>query len=482
MDEILRQSGGELARRIADREVTSRQIVDRHIDRVAAVNPGLNAVVQQRFAQARSEADRCDAALAGTAPDPLPPFFGVPCTIKECFALSGMPNSAGLVARRDLIANEDATTVARLRAAGAIPIGVTNVPELCMWMETDNRVYGCTNNPYDRRRIVGGSSGGEGAIIAAGGSPFGLGSDIGGSIRLPAFFNGIFGHKPTGGLVPGTGQHPIAENAALRYLTTGPLARRSEDLMPLLRVLAGPDGRDAGCEARVLGDPNAIDIADLRVVNVLGSGAAMVSRVSADLRAAQLRCATALERRGARLQTREIPALRNAAEIWSCMMADAGGTAFAALLGQGQPIPILRELGRYLLGRSAHTFPALALAAIEDLPTRAPQLMARMVAAGAALKAELCELIGPMGVMLYPTYPRVAPRHGRPMLRPFDWSYTAILNVMELPVTQVPLGLDRDGLPLGVQVVGIHGNDHVTIAVARALETLLGGWVPPGPR
>src|SRR5207237_4871758 len=147
-----------------------------------------------------------------------------------------------------------APTVGGLRAAGAIPLGVTNLSELCMWMESNNRVYGRTGNAYDPRRTAGGSSGGEGAIVGAAGAPFGLGSDIGGSIRMPAFFNGVFGHKPTGGLVPNSGQFPMAHGPALRYLTTGPIARHAEDLMPLLRILAGPDGDDAGCVAMELGD------------------------------------------------------------------------------------------------------------------------------------------------------------------------------------------------------------------------------------
>lgn len=224
-----------LARRIRERSVTARAVVDAHIAHLERCNPTLNALVADRFAEARAEADLADEAVRRGAP--LGPLHGVPCTIKEAFALTGMPNTSGLVARKGLRATRDATAVQRLRAAGAIPLGVTNVSELCMWMESDNRVYGRSNNPYDPRRIVGGSSGGEGAVVGAGGAPFGLGSDIGGSIRMPAFFNGVFGHKPSAGLVPGSGQFPMATGAATRYLTTGPLARRAEDLYPLLSVM-----------------------------------------------------------------------------------------------------------------------------------------------------------------------------------------------------------------------------------------------------
>ena len=140
----------------------------------------------------------------------LPPLLGVPCTIKENFAFVGTPQASGLLARAHIVNDHDAPAVARLRAAGAIPLGVTNTSELCMWMESFNKVYGITNNPYDPTRTVGGSSGGEGAIIGSGASPFGLGADVGGSIRMPAFFNGVFGHKPSPLLIPNGGQYPAA--------------------------------------------------------------------------------------------------------------------------------------------------------------------------------------------------------------------------------------------------------------------------------
>lgn len=156
-------------------------------------------------------------------PENLGPFHGVPISIKECFALEGMPNSAGLVSRKNYISKEDSTAVKRLRAAGFIPVGVTNTSELCMWMESSNKLYGITRNGYDPNHIVGGSSGGEAAIVSALGAPVGLGSDIGGSIRMPAFFCGVFGHKPTGGRVPGSGQFPVATGPALRYSKTQPM-------------------------------------------------------------------------------------------------------------------------------------------------------------------------------------------------------------------------------------------------------------------
>jgi Asp-tRNA(Asn)/Glu-tRNA(Gln) amidotransferase A subunit family amidase len=169
-----------------------------------------------------------------TEPEELPPLFGVPFTCKESIAVAGLPNCAGVVARREHRAEKTAPAARRLFEAGAILLGLTNTSELTLWVETDNRLYGRTCNSYDPERTAGGSSGGEAAAIACGGAPLGLGTDFGGSIRLPAFFNGIFGHKPSAGLVSNAGHYPPAHDEADRIVATGPLTRRAEDLMPLL--------------------------------------------------------------------------------------------------------------------------------------------------------------------------------------------------------------------------------------------------------
>jgi fatty acid amide hydrolase 2 len=469
MDRLLTSSATDLAARIARRELTSVEVVDAHIRRIEAVNPRLNAVVCARFDEARDEARAADAKLArGDAG--LGPLHGVPCSVKECFALTGMPNTSGLVARKGPRATRDAVAVARLREAGAIPLGVTNTSELCMWMESNNKVYGRTNNPYDAKRIVGGSSGGEGAIIGAGGAPFGVGSDIGGSIRMPAFFNGVFGHKPTGGLVDNTGQYPLPAEAALTYVTTGPLARRAEDLAPLLKIMAGAEA------ATRIGDPASVDLAELDVVVVEGDGRI---RVSDDLTRIQRAAADALAARGAKVRTAKVKGFAQGLEIWSSMLDAAGGPSYASLLGDGPEVPGGRELVRWALGRSPYTLPSIFLVLLEKLPKLLPSHGRRFVEAGAALLCEVNALLGPRGVMLYPPYPTTAPLHNRPLFPPFNWVYTAVFNVLELPVTAAPLGLDAAGIPLGVQIAATHGNDHLTIAVALELERAFGGWVPP---
>jgi fatty acid amide hydrolase 2 len=470
---LLTHSAVELAVRIRRRELRSVDVVGAHIERVRQVNPVLNALVAERFDAALAEAAEADAQLDRGAD--VGPLHGVPCSIKECFALAGMPQSAGLVARRDFRADTDAPAVARLRAAGAIPLGVTNTSELCMWMESSNRLYGRTSNPYDPACIVGGSSGGEAAIVASGGAPFGLGSDIGGSIRMPAFFCGVFGHKPTGGLVPGTGQYPPAHGDGRRMLTTGPICRRAADLWPLLQVLSGPDGHD-DCAHLPLGDPAAVRLDRLRVFWLEGNG---LRAVDGELLVAQRDAVAWLERAGARVERLALPELEQSLVWWSTRMQTAGGAPFRALLGEGQPIPLARAWRDWLGGRSPHTLPALILASIEHLPGLDPADPTPILAEARAFAQRLSALLGDDGVLLFPPYTRPAPRHDVPKRLPIDWLYTAVWNALELPVSQVPLGLGTAGVPLGVQVVGGRGQDHVPVAVALALEQAAGGWVWP---
>ncbi len=475
MNRLLTLSATELAKLIREREVTSVEVVEAHIERIRSANPTLNAVVAERFQDARAEAVAADAQVRAGA-DALGPFHGVPCTIKESFSMRGMPHTAGLVSRKGVIGTTDAPTVARLKAAGAIPLGVTNVSELCFWIESNNRVYGRTNNPYNPRRTAGGSSGGEGAIVGAGGSPFGLASDVGGSIRMPAFFNGVFGHKPSGGMVPVSGQFPVPEAQGAPFLATGPIARHAVDLYPLLKTIAGPDAGDLSCEEFDLKDPSTVNLRGLEVVDVTDNG---VFPISAELRAAQRRCADYLEAQGARVRRVKVDGLKRSIDIWSSMITETTGTTFRSLLENGQPIDLPSEFVTWARRRSPHTLPSLAVVCLERLSRYDSNRNQRVVSLGNALREELTDLIGPNGVMLFPSYANAAPLHAAPLLIPIYIAYPAIFNVMQFPVTQVPLGLNASGLPLGVQVASIRGNDHLSIAVAIELERSMGGWVPP---
>jgi fatty acid amide hydrolase 2 len=477
---ITERSALELAASIRRRELTAVEVVEAHVALHRRWAPAINAVVADRYEAALAEAAAADERArtdAGAGGDGLPPLLGVPFTVKESIALVGMPHSAGLVARRSYRAGETAPSVQRLIDAGAIPLGVTNTSELTLWIESENRLYGRTSNPYDRRRTAGGSSGGEGAAVGCGGSPFGVASDIAGSIRIPALFCGVFAHKPTAGTVPNTGSYPPTLGAAGGMLQSGPLARRASDLMPLLRLMAGPDGIDplAG-EAPALGDPAAVSLQGLEVVTLEGTSARPLAR---ELRDARERAVGALVALGMRRRSVSLRSWQRALlPFLVTLQSGSDGPSTAELIAQegGTAPSSLRDLLRR--GSSLTATTRMAVAG-EMLPDSAAA-RTRMEAAGRELAAELVETIGD-GVLLHPAHPRPAPRHGRTIGRPWLIVPAAMFNLARVPVTSAPLGLSSRGLPLGVQVAAGPGRDHVSIAVGLALERVFGGWMPPAP-
>ena len=256
-------SAVDLAGAIRAREISSEEVVRACLRRIDEVNSRINAVVVLRADAALAEARDADQALArGKLKGPL---HGVPMTIKDSLDTEGIISTGGTMGRAGFVPEEDATVVERLKAAGAILLGKTNTPELTLSFETDNLVYGRTNNPYDLTRTPGGSSGGAAAIVAAGGAPFDIGSDTGGSICLPSHFCGTAGIKPTSGRVPRTG-HIISYGGIHDGLTQlGPIARYVRDLALILRVIAGPDGRDPSIVPMPLRDPGRVSMRRLRV-------------------------------------------------------------------------------------------------------------------------------------------------------------------------------------------------------------------------
>jgi fatty acid amide hydrolase 2 len=465
-----------LARAIRTRELSASEVVGTHIECHQRLAPRINALAADRFDLARQEATLADELLRSAGPeDVLPSLLGVPFTVKESIALRGMPQSAGLVARKDCLATGNAPAVQRLLDAGAIALGVTNTSELTLWIESSNRLYGRTNNPYDPSRTAGGSSGGEGAAVGSGASPFGLASDIAGSIRLPASFCGVFGHKPSSGLVPNTGTYPGTPGPAGRMLGVGPLTRHAEDLIALLSILAGSGGAGHGAPDGNPGDPAGVSLQGLRVVILQESSLLPISR---ELHDARERAAGALAAAGAQLHR---VALRSWRHAWlpfvATLQAEAEQTTLSLLAAAGAKRPTWRSL---LSPRGPHTLPTRITLAPELLPQGSqPPGRKRLLAAAHELVGELAETIGD-GVLLHPAHPRVAPKHGRTLGRPWLLNSCAVFNLAGVPVTEVPLGLSPStGLPLGLQVAAGMNRDHVSIAVAIELERVFGGWIPP---
>lgn len=264
MKEILSLSATQQARLIRDGEISSEELIQAHLDQIAQVNPAINATVEVL----------AERALAESRAAPPGPLHGVPFSVKDSIELAGTVCTAGTLGRAAAPSKEDATVVARLRAAGGIPIARTNLPDLLFAFESDNLIFGATSNPYDLSRTSGGSSGGETALIAACGSPLGLGSDAAGSVRVPAAFCGIASIKPTSGRLPRTGHFPPAGGWIEALWQIGPMARYVEDLSVAMALLVGPDARDPTAIGMPFYDPLDVSLRDLRVAFYTENGIA----------------------------------------------------------------------------------------------------------------------------------------------------------------------------------------------------------------
>ncbi len=452
-------------------------LVEAHIDRARALHDRLNIFIETRFEAAREEARVAESRYRRGQAGPL---AGIPFSVKEMVSVAGMPQTAGIVARRDVVAERDATVVRRLRRAGGIVLGVTNVPEGGMWMETHNRIYGRTSNPWDPTRTPGGSSGGEGALIAAGGAVFGVGSDVGGSIRIPAAFCGVPGHKPTGGLVPNTGHWPN-DGGAGPMLVTGPLARSADDLWLLLGLMAGPDGLDWAVERPPPSGPlMPLDLRGVRVMVAAQNG--KVRPRPAVLDGLQ-RAERALAEAGARLEPPPAGLFDRSLEIYGAALDDLEAAPFDVLIGDGQRISLRRELPRLLVRRSRHTTISLSTVVLQRVADRIfSDRLRTALSTRDALRQQLIDLLGDDGVLLHPAFPRPAPRHRTAMLRPMEFIYSGLFNALNMPSTVMPVGFASNGMPLAVQIIGAPGRDRLTVSVARSLEERLGGWVRADPQ
>jgi amidase len=422
-----------LAQAIRARDVSALEVVEAHLNRIAAVNPSLNAVVQLTDERARQQARAADAALVrGEAVGPL---HGVPFTVKDVIETAGVVCAAGLPERATFVPQRDATVVARLRAAGAILLGKTNVPPGGGGIECDNLVYGRTNNPYDLDRTPGGSSGGEAAIIAAGGSPLGLGSDSGGSIRLPAHNCGVAGIKPTINRVPATGAGHSADLSDARTVV-GLLARSVDDLALALPLIAGEDGQDAGIVPVPLLAPEAVDPRALRVAFYTHDG---VSEPTAETAKAVQAAAQALAGAGATVEEARPDGLERA---W-----DLTQSVWRSYLGE-------------MTARDYHQFTA-----------RWTRFRSRTLA-----------FMQSWDVIVCPTCACPAVPHGTStdFQQATMISYTVAYSLTGWPCVTVRAGTSPEGLPIGVQVIARPWREDVALAAALLIEQACGGWqLPP---
>lgn len=465
MGELWQRSALELAAMIRGREVSSREVIQAHLDRIEVVNPHLNAVVRVLPDQALAAAEVADRAIA----DGLPagPLHGVPFTVKENIDLAGTPTTQGLPALAEAIASIDAPHVERLRAAGAIPIGRTNLPDFGLRVHTDSALHGPTRNPWNPARTAGGSSGGEAAALATGMSPLGLGNDLGGSLRNPAHCCGVASIKPSTGSVPaGTVIPPEDLPIALQLMAVeGVLARRVADVRAGFTAIAGQHPRDPLSVPAVFTD---LDPARWPKVAVLPEPPG--GRTHAEVAAAVRRAADALADEGFEVAETVPPDYELALELWSTIL--------------GPDLRIMKTMLDPIMGEGGRTFLGNALDAIpvRDLTGWAAAHTARH---GLARRWSLWFQEYP--VLLSPVWSQPAFPVGLDVAGPEGAGETLELmrpvlpaNLLGTPAAVVPAGM-ADGLPVGVQVMGGKYTELRCLAVAEAIERRLGTLTPIDP-
>jgi amidase len=461
--EIYFSSAKQLVERIKQKEISCVELMQIYLDRLAYINPKLNAVVQSLpLEEALRQARLADKKLVKK--HTLGPLHGLPITIKDCCKVKDFIITKGSLGYH-FLSKEDATVVLRLKAAGAIVFGITNVPELHIAYETDNDRYGMTLNPYDLKRTPGGSSGGEAAIIAAGGSTFGIGTDGGGSIRQPAHNTGIAGLKPTRGLIPSTGNLPYDGRGLSGTLTTyGPMARFVDDLILSLPILAGPDHCDPDAFPIAVDDPNEINLKKLRIAFYADNG---VAKPNQDTLQTLMRAVNLLTPEVAQVEENRPPHLP---ELYKLILETF---FFSGDKGVGLKL-LLEQLNVKKPSYLVQEFLLLAYEC-EFSITELNQRLRRID----QLRTEFENFFSNYDVILCPVAATPAKYHGHSFLEGHDFSYLNLYNLLGWPALTIRCGTSFEGLPIGLQIIARPWRDMTAMCIGKKLEALLGGWQAP---
>jgi amidase len=486
MDDPTFASAVEQAAAIRDRLISSSELLEAHFAQIARHNPALNAIVTLDEERARARAWEADAALARG--ESWGPLHGVPVTIKDAIATAGIRTTGGYEPLADYVPDEDAPVVARLKAAGAIVIGKTNLPVLSRDFQCENPIFGRSNNPWNLGHTPGGSTGGGAAAIAAGLSPLELGSDIGGSVRIPAHYSGIFSLKPTEHRVPTTGHIPDLPDhpRAVRHMNTiGPLARSLDDLELALRLISGPDGREVEVPPAPLDPFPTPELSSLRLAWTDDFGVPVTADTSAGLEALASRLAEA----GAAIE-RELPD-----GLDFDLIRETHGALIhaerASTMTPEEEAAYLRERGLDLNNLDAASdnpmergMALASNASVRDLATilnRRDAQIAILERFFERVDALLCPVTSTPAI---PHTPRNTPIDvdGRPV--PY-WlaggGHCGPFNLTGHPAVIIPLTQSSSGLPIGLQILGPRWSEMRLIALARAILPLAQGYRrPPG--
>ncbi len=482
MTELAFRSATALGAAIHTGEIGCRELLEHYLTRVERHNPPLNAIIVTDLEDARHRADAADAALARG--ESWGALHGLPMTVKELFDVAGMPTTWGLTELKHSAANANALAVDRLLAAGAVIFGKTNVPVLLADSQSYNPVYGTTNNPWDTSRTPGGSSGGAAAALAAGLTGLELGSDIGGSIRNPAHYCGIYGHKPTYGIAPPRGQALYGNVAASDISVIGPLARSAEDLALALDIIAGPDPIEAAGWRLDLAAPRGNALSDYRIAVMLDDPNCEVDREVQDI---LQRLVDFLAGHGVRVSDRARPDI-DRTELYD---------VYIKLLRAATSRRLTQDVFERHV-EAAHGLDPADQSYVARM-TRGVTLTHRGWLAGNEerhrLRLKWAEFFRDFDLMLCPVtagaaYPhdhdhegerwkRMIEINGKPAPTINDLFWAGLCGLVYLPATVAPAGLTAKGLPVGVQIIGPQYGDKSCIAFAGLLERAYRGFVPP---
>lgn len=463
MTDLCQLPAHQLIALMAAGTVSCRDVVHAHLARIEAVNPALNALVQatdpQQCLAAAAEAD--DRVARGA---PLGRAHGLPVVVKDVMHVAGLQCSGGSPVLR-ATADKDATAVSRLRGEGAIVLGLTNVPEMGRGGESNNSVYGRTNNPFDLSRTPGGSSGGSAALVSAGGAALSVGSDGGGSIRQPCHNTGIAGLKPTHGRIPRTGSvFGDALGIFGPFNCYGPIARAVADLHLGLLIMNGPDLRDPYAVPAPLGDPDDVDVSALRVATYLDDG---ISPPDDDVAAVVSDVVQALTGMVGIVEHNSPPCLVRTMELlWeSVFLGGDRGRGFEADLAAIGATDPSEELAEFLEQARLIEF------SLSDARSRLADID--------TYRIEMLEFMADYDVIVGPAMPTAAKPHHHGLVEISDFSHLMAHNLTGWPAAVVRCGTSKEGLPVGVQIVARPWQDATALAVAGRLEAVFGGWRPP---
>jgi Asp-tRNA(Asn)/Glu-tRNA(Gln) amidotransferase A subunit family amidase len=468
MSELAMLSAVSMAEQIRQKKLSPVELVEAHLQRIERLNPELKVFVQVDTEGARRQAHAAEIAVSRK--QNLGPLHGVPVTIKSSIEVAGLRCEAGTKLRAGYVAQQDAPLVSRLRHAGAIILGTTNCAELLMAWETDNLLYGRTNNPWDLSRTPGGSSGGEAAAIASGCSAGGVGSDGGGSIRVPAHFSGICGLKPTPGRVPATGHFPKSVGPSGLIGVVGPMARTVSDLKVLFETMQGADEGDPSAAPVPVRWPGKNGLKRVRIGYFEDDDR---TPVTPETRAAVRAAANALRCAGFQVECFRPEGLELARQLWWKFFGIAGGMLLGPLIGghESDLSPTLKEFAGWVAAERPHTGASLLDAWIQR-----DEVRGRVLAQMREYPVLLCPVAS---IPAFKHGERSWKIDGQTVQYLDAWSYTEWFNLLGMPAAVVPVGRSSEGLPIGVQIITRPWEEELALAVAAIIDEECGGWQRP---